>query len=203
LIFPVAVCVAALAAHLGIDSVGDWALQRDAYDAIGHDSRGLVVLALLCVALAAGFRFVLSALEETSRARSRSLLGRFVPRTPLGFAGAVLAGAVILLASMETLDSLLATGGVETLADAFGGSLWLGLGIATVVALVVAAIAWYALRWYGGARREIVRALASLFTVHSPRLAVVRVAVATPHLRSRERAIAARRAGKRGPPPLY
>jgi hypothetical protein len=202
LIFPVAICVAALVAHLGIDAVGDWALQRDAYDAIGHDSRGLIVLAILCVALAAAFRFVLGALDQQRRSNPRNLLGRFVPRTPLGFACAVVAGTVVLLVAMETLDSLVATGDVETLADAFGGSIALGLAIATVVALAAAAVAWCALRWYGRARSEIVRAIADLFTVRSPRLAVVRVAVAAPRLRSRERSSAARRSGKRGPPIL-
>jgi hypothetical protein len=201
--FPVAVCVAALLAHLAIDAFGDFALARDAYDAVAHDSRTLIVLAMLCVAVAAGLRFVISALDPAVRTRRAGLLARLVPRTPVTFALSVLAAATVVLAAMETLDTLASTGRVEDLADAFGGSLVFGLGIAVPIALAVAAVAWFALRWFGRARGEIIKAIATLFSLRSrPRVALSCGVAGLTAFVSRERASQARRAGKRGPPLL-
>ncbi len=201
--FPVAICVAALVAHFAIDIVGDWALARDAYDAVSHDSRGLVALATLCVAVAAALRFVISALSPTGRAGRTSALARLISRSPRGFGVAVTAGALALLTGMETLDSLLATGRVEGVADAFGGSLVLGLGVAIPVALTVGAIAWRGLAWFAGARGRIAAVIAILFAprIRARAAALCHDARFAPVI-SRERASQSHRAGKRGPPLL-
>lgn len=203
LLLPAAICLAALSAHVAIDVVGDWALPRDAYDALGHDSRTLVALTMACITVAACLRFVLAALDRGPRPARERRIGRFLPRSPVGFAATIFGGSVAVVIAMETLDSLASTGRIESLADAFGGSVLLGIAVVAPIALAVAALAWCALRWFTRAKDDMVRIIATLFAVRvRPRAALACAVSPGITLVSRERASAARRAGKRGPPLL-
>jgi hypothetical protein len=98
---------------------------------------------------------------------------------------------------------LAATGRIEDLADAFGGSLALGLAVTIAVSSAVAALTYFGLRRIAGAKLEIVRAIAALLGLRPRRLTAL-AAIRAHHLvsHSRLRALRTRSAGKRGPPSI-
>jgi hypothetical protein len=195
----VAAVAAALLAHLAIDALGDVALARDAYDGLAHDSRSLMALALLLGSGALALRLVIAALDgATGRDRISQVLR--VPASPVWFLGAVVAVAVSLLVGMETLDTVVATGGLGNLGDALGGSAVFGLGLAASVAAVLGWSALAALRWLARWHRELLRAISAAFAVfvlpaRARSLSIVRLSV-----RIGRPAAVLHRAAKRGPP---
>lgn len=149
-IVALALCAAAMAAavaHFAIDVVGDFALANDSYDRLQHGSRELVSgIALLVAALLAG-RGLRICCEIAASNRAR--LARPVLRLPefVSILLGAVAMSIVFVPAMEYLDGRLDGAAVGRLADAFGGSIALGIGTtilcAALVALVVCAIA----RW--------------------------------------------------------
>jgi hypothetical protein len=191
--------LAALVAHIAIDALGDVALVRDAYDGLAHGSRDLAALGLVAGAVTLAMRFVLAALGGTA-GRDRLSRALIVPSSPVAFIGGVMLGAVVLLIGMESLDALVATGGLTDLADALGGSALLGLAVAVPVAGLLGWCAWRALRWVAATRDALLRAIGAIFsiTVLPVRPSASHLGrVAVPVVRS---STVLRRAAKRGPP---
>jgi TRAP-type C4-dicarboxylate transport system permease small subunit len=191
---------AAVAAHAGIDIAGDYLLRDDTYDHVNHGSREIVsAIAMLCAA-GAGTLFVRQLFCSLETARSRVRLMR-IPRATLvrcGLAVPLLALGIVPL--METIDTLRAGGDIDSLADAFGGSLLLGCGTTLLCAAVVCALVFGIVAWLCRHREHVARIVGSLL---ERARAMARIAFAT-RIRTgsipRSRELRAQRRGKRGPP---
>lgn len=157
----VAVCAAALVAHLGIDVIGDYALPHDTYDGMAHDSRIGVVVAALGLALVVGFGVLWSALDAAAHGGRHGHRLRIVG-SPSRFCVVVVLLALGAVAGMESLDGILSGAGVNDLADAFGGSLLLGIGVTIPIGLIVALGAVRAARVIERARTLLVHAFLDL-----------------------------------------
>lgn len=121
--------LAAIAAHVVIDVVGDFALTRDAYDGVAHESRGLL-LGLAAVVLGA---IALRVLWDALVRRSGSLLAvsrRLRSGSFWQTAALVSLVAFVMLVGMEMLDSRLAGLPIDGLGDLLGGSILLGTAAA-------------------------------------------------------------------------
>lgn len=198
-------CIAALLAHVAIDAVGDFALARDSYDGVAHDSRAALIVAVAGCMLAVALRVVSAVLDANGAERRRlgRAFRRLAPRRPALFIAATVGVTAALLIGMEGLDALIATGSVGDLSDALGGSIRLGLGIEIPLAAAVAWSAIRALRWLADAGDDLVRAIGALFSLR-PRLQTVAFTPALARVTvSPLQTFHARRAGKRGPPLLH
>jgi hypothetical protein len=195
--------LSALAGHLVLDVLGDFVLERDAYDDLPHVSYArfaALALIALCLALGSGFGALLarrrgdrSPAVALARASQR---GRLLPR----LLAAVLSGCALLCA-MHVLDVLAAGRAVDDVSDWFGGSLALGLAVEVPFALAAALVL-----------RALARSMGSFAAV----MAVLAGALLAPRFGAdsrprdrRERAVTprascltlARSLPKRGPPP--
>jgi hypothetical protein len=196
----IAVLASALAAHVGIDVIGDFALPHDDYDGIAHSSRLGVVTAALTLVLAAMLGVLWSALDGAGRRESGQAPLRIVRHRAL-FCIAVAALSLLAVAGMEWLDATISGVALDGIAGAFGGSLWLGLAVTLPLAGLAAAAALRVARFIEQARVVLVRAIEAL---------TVRLGRALPRLRrapANERApfvhllaVYHGRAHKRGPP---
>jgi hypothetical protein len=160
-----ALCAAAAGAalaHVAIDILGDYVLSRDSYDYLRHDSRPLVsgVAVLIALALAARGLRICCRIAVQNRTRLRRTVITLGEGAAL-IGGSLLAGAFIV-PSMELLDGRLDGSSVNGLADAFGGSILLGLGT-TLVCTALAALALYAIaRWLLAHRDSIASLIGTL-----------------------------------------
>jgi hypothetical protein len=147
-IVSLAICAAAAGAalaHFAIDVLGDYLLARDSYDHLRHGSRELIAGVALLLAAVLAARGLRVCCEVAAANRARLLRPGLRAWELFGMlAGAVAAGTLIVPA-MECLDGRLDGTPVRGLADAFGGSIPLGVGTTLVcagaVALLVCAIA--------------------------------------------------------------
>ncbi len=132
--------LAALAAHVAIDVVGDYVLAHDTYDDPAHGSRWLASIALAASALGVLWALARAVLAETrgSRDALRRAVQAAVPASPAAFALTVAAAALPLLLGMAWLDACCAGIGVDDVADLLGGSMPLGAGILFAFAFAVA-----------------------------------------------------------------
>ncbi len=202
LIVLAAALIAAVFSHWAIDVLGDYLVPDDAYDHVAHGSRiDIFALALGLAALLA-WR-VLSAMFRAARSeRARVLLIRISRRYAIGATLATVALALSLVPAMEAFDTLRAGGDVDSLADAFGGSLMLGIATTLGCALVTCAAVYTVLRWICRHRERFAACLSKLIELARPRLDIPGV------LRecrgNTPRAILLRTAArsKRGPPAL-
>jgi hypothetical protein len=135
-VLAIAGTLAALAAHVAIDVIGDFALTHDAYDGVAHESRGLLLGVAVFVAGAIALRVVWDALVR----RSGSLLAVSRRVRSTSFAqttGLICVVTLFVLVAMELLDCRLAGVAVDGVSDLLGGSIVLG----TVTAAVCGTIA--------------------------------------------------------------
>jgi hypothetical protein len=197
----VAVCLSALATHVGIDVVGDFALPHDTYDDVAHGSRTWVLLAAAGLLCAGAFGVLWSALEgEVSERGAPPTFG--IVRRPISTGIAVFVLTVFAVIGMECLDASGSGKGASDLSGALGGSVWLGLGVTFVCALVSTLGTLRFARFVARAQSLLVRAFVALAV--QLRLRVLRVgprfqrALAPP--RHYLLAIFLGRAHKRGPP---
>lgn len=191
-----------MSAHVGIDILGDYLVRDDRYDHVAHGSRLLfTAIALGLAGAAATCLFAhLCRAAASLRMRARMLALRRA-QVATGIAAIALL-ALLVVPAMEIIDVLRAGGDVDSLADAFGGSLLLGIATTLGCALawsgaIVALVAWL-LRH----RERVVRLLYELLGVgHLPgrcdheRLAPRTVAANNP-------ARLAKHCSKRGPPAI-
>jgi len=157
-----AAAAAATLAHAAIDLVGDYALPSDAYDHLHHGSRELIGGLALALAIALAARGLRACCEFASVARTRLAAPRANLGEAAGFAFATGALSALLVPAMEWLDGRAGGVAVTRLADAFGGSLVLGLVTTAVCAVVVAAVVYAVFRWLISHRDTIATIVATL-----------------------------------------
>jgi hypothetical protein len=199
----IAVCASAVAAHVAIDVAGDFVLARDAYDGVAHASRGemagVASLGIACVLL-----WVVRSAYERSRGRcgTRTSIDDVLGRNSRGFVLAVVALSIPVLAAMECLDVISSGGAVDDVADLFGGSIGLGLGMTAVVAATVAITVRRLARLVLDSRDALALVISQLFTLLS-RVMTCDDATTGERgigLQIGQRSILAKRSAKRGPP---
>lgn len=196
-------CVTALVAHVFIDVLGDFVLAHDAYDRVEHGSRlvvlagsvGIMTLALLWLWCAA----VADARTPRSGVRDLLLSAARWTATPLAII-ATIGLAIVMIGGMEFVDVLRGGGAATDLADVFGGSLWLGLGVSVALGILFSVLGARVLRSVARAYDFFVIVVRSTFRATSDRsqpAAAARVRSAIPRVSS---VVVVRRAAKRGPP---
>jgi hypothetical protein len=199
-----ALCAAAAAsamAHVTIDIVGDYALAHDTYDDVSHGSRDIVTAVALILATILAVRGLRVCCAIAAANRGRVDRPTRDAREPLLFALGVVVVTALVVPSMECLDGRLAGMPVKELDAAFGGSIALGLGVAVVIAVLVAGAIYAFARWLISHRDSIaaivetlLRRFAGAIRPHAKDLAYW---LSAPR---RRRTAFARRLCKRGPP---
>ncbi len=196
-----AASAAAALAHYAIDVVGDFALAHDTYDDVAHSSRELLSGIALVLAVLLAARGLRICCEIAASNRGRLPLGRAPLPEIAAFVLATVAVTACLVPAMECLDGRLAGAPVTNLADAFGGSVALGL-CTTIACAGLLGLALYAFaRWLVSHRDAIVAIIETLLCR--------RLGDPAPHAQNlwrhtlaprRRRAPHALRLCKRGPP---
>ncbi len=205
-ILSLCLCAAAMGAalaHFAIDVIGDYALSRDSYDHLQHGSRDVVsgLAVLVAVLLAAHGLRICCEIAAKNRARLlrpalrlREYLGNVAWRASLR--------ASRIVPAMEYFDGRLDGVPVARLADAFGGSIALGIGTTIVCAALVALLVCAFARWLISHRDSIATIIETF--LHSFDESVAPSALRTTSSRlstlPQRRAIHALRLAKRGPP---
>jgi hypothetical protein len=201
---PLILCAAAAAAtlaHAAIDFVGDYALPSDAYDHLHHGSRALIGGVALVLAIVLAARCLRACFEIASVARTRLAPASASLGEAAGFVLAAIALGALLVPAMEWLDGRAGGVPVTRLADAFGGSLALGLGTTAVCAAVVAAFVYALAHWLISHRDAIATIVATLLRPFAEpvrrRAHAFSLRGLAPHRRLSPHAL---RLSKRGPP---
>ena len=188
-------------AHVLIDVIGDFALPHDTYDDIAHASRGLASGIALILAFALALGGLRICCELAARYRHRLPRLRLCAGERFAFLFATLLGAVAGVPAMECLDDRLAGVPVHSLADAFGGSILLGVATTVVCAALVGWLVYALARWLVSHRDHIAAIIETLVRRHAssalPRVADLSLQLRAPR---RRRAPHALRLCKRGPP---
>ncbi|HZV77096.1 MAG TPA: hypothetical protein VFF63_04990 [Candidatus Babeliales bacterium] len=160
-----ALCAAAAGAalaHFAIDVVGDYALARDSYDSLPHSSRDFVsgaAFVLAVVLLARGLRVCC---EIAVRNRAKLARPAIRLRDALGLFAGVIGASAAIVPAMEYLDGRLDGVPVQRLADAFGGSIPLGLSTTVVCTGIVTLLVYAVARWLISYRDSIVTVIETL-----------------------------------------
>jgi hypothetical protein len=193
---------AAVSAHVGIDIAGDYVLRVDAYDHLAHGSRELFTLIAVLCASGAGVilmrRLFAAASTLPSRVRLLTLSRTYV----LPWYAAVAALALVAVPLMECVDALRDGSAIESLADAFGGSMLLGTSITLVCAAAICTLLFGLVAWLCRYRNEVARLVEALV---SPERSPLRPGYAErgrASIVTRARELRAQRRCKRGPPRL-
>jgi hypothetical protein len=203
-IVALALCAAATAAavaHFAIDILGDYALAHDSYDHLRHGSRELISgIALLVAALLAA-RGLRICCEIAAKHRARLLRPALRVRDVFGVVFGAAAISAMLVPGMEYLDGRLDGSPVLRLADAFGGSILLGVGTTLVCAATVALFICALARWLISHRDSIATIIETFLRWFGESLLPSAYERVAPRQTSyRRRAIHALRLAKRGPP---
>lgn len=125
-----AASIAALAAHVGIDILGDVLLPHDTYDDIAHQSRAVMAYTALTIVCGVTIRLLFAALDAARAApRSRSARAVVDARLIRAYTALVVVAAFILLIGMEFVDLAAAGHPCDDVGDLLGGSIWLGVAV--------------------------------------------------------------------------
>ncbi len=195
-----AAAAAAVLAHGTIDVIADYLVAHASYDDVSsHDSRGLVVAlgALVAGAIALhGLRLCCDA------AANRTLASRPAPswRSAPLFIGATMVLASMAVPAMELFDARLAGTTLGSLDDAFGGSVFLGLGTTLACACAVAIAAFALARWLLSHRDRIIAAIVAIIRFRSQEYTGPRRSQRFADVPICPRRVSALRRGKRAPP---
>jgi len=199
-----ALCAAAAAAalaHFAIDVAGDYLLARDSYDHLEHGSRELLTGVALVLSVFLAGRGLKICCEIATKHRGRLARPVLGLREALGLIAGAATASVVFVPAMELLDGRLDGAPVLRLADAFGGSILLGLTTTLLCASFVALLVYATVRWLISHRDSIATMLETLMRRVTGRphangydLAAQRF---TPR---RRRAAHGLRLAKRGPP---
>lgn len=199
-----ALCAAAAGAamaHYAIDVVGDYALRRDSYDHLRHGSRELLTAVALFAAVLLAARGLRICCEIATANRARLLRPVLRFRDALAACAGAVATCGLLVPAMEYLDGRIDGAPVCRLADAFGGSIPLGLGTTLICAGLVAVIACAVARWLISHHDSIVTMIETLMrAVTGPARVSGALRFAQSVAPRRRRTPHALRLAKRGPP---
>ena len=204
----VAACATAVFAHVLIDALGDIVLRRDAYDGVAHSSRVVVAGGVTALAALALLRLWCAAFANAHRSRHELrdvlLLAATRARNPLAAVGTVCL-ALALVATMECLDVRAAGESEFGLAALFGGALWLGLGVTSLVGFGLSRMLACLLLGFARAYDVFVEVVHAVFLRRATRRADARTAPGARRERvvRLRRALLAQRAAKRGPPRAF
>ncbi len=171
------------------------------YDDMVHDSREVVALIAILIAVVL-FSRVLRACCERAAAGSKQAV-TILPgaRFAVLFTAAVSALSCGIVPLMECFDGALNGASMPELADAFGGSLVLGLGTTIVCAAIVALAVVVAARWLLSHRHTIATLLETLLQIDRGRSPEPRFIHCTLDFAASHRlALLAVHGSKRGPP---
>lgn len=198
---------AAAAAHAAIDLIGDFALPRDSYDGMAHESRALAFVVVLVIAVVAVLRLLWSALDggHASAAAFRALVKPVLELPVWRFAAAVMVLALIALMAMESTDALLDGVRIDDFADVLGGSIPLGSGVTLAISACIGAAVAQLLRAFAAAHEAIIDIVCAILigarhSGGSPR--GIRTALALDSSTA-SNSVLSIRAGKRAPPLLF
>ncbi len=192
--------LAAVSSHVAIDVLGDYLVRDDSYDHLAHGSRVLFTFAALGLAAVAG-SYLFSQMCATAASLRERVRMLHVARVRVAAAIAcAVALALLVVPAMETFDALHAGSDIDSLADAFGGSLALGVGTTITCALAWSAMVLGLAVWLVRHRERVARLLFAFLHIshvhatcaHERRVPVALLASA-PTRRTRHRS-------KRGPP---
>jgi hypothetical protein len=145
-----ALCAAAAGAafaHFAIDVVGDYVLPRDSYDYLDHGSRELMTGLALLLASALAVRGLRVCCEIGVANRTRLARPALALGHTLGFMIFAITTSVVAVPGMEYVDGLLDGARVDSLGDAFGGSIPLGLATTLLCSALVASLVYLLARW--------------------------------------------------------
>ncbi len=195
-----AAAAGAALAHVAIDVAGDYLLPADTYDHLQHGSRELVTgLAILIAAVLAarGLRACCTIATANRGMLARPAIGI---RETLGlFAGAVATSAFVVPA-MELLDGRIDGVAVQSMPDAYGGSVLLGLATTLLCAAFATAVVYAVARWLISHRDSIATMIESLLLRTTGAARPTSRRRAAQRLTLRRRAAHALSLAKRGPP---
>lgn len=202
-ILSLALCAAtagAALAHFAIDVVGDYALARDSYDHLDHDSRDLLTGIALIVATVLALRGLHVCCEIAAKHRARLVRPALRLRETLAMFGGAVAASIALVPAMEYLDGRLDGVPVSGLDDAFGGSILLGLITTLFCAAIVVAVVYAIARWLISHRDTVAAIIETLLRRRHHADAPHEYDLIAQRLTPRRRALHAFRLAKRGPP---
>lgn len=134
-------------AHGAIDVFADYVVSHPSYDDGAHASRGIAAGVALLLAFALAVRGIRACCEVARVNRGRPSLAPPSLGERLSFSFGVVAAAAALVPAMEYLDGWLDGTPVRGVADAFGGSLVLGLALTVASGAIVAALVYGLARW--------------------------------------------------------
>jgi hypothetical protein len=195
--------LAALAAHIGIDELGDVLLAHDIYDTIAHGSRTIMsgtLVAALAVALLVLLRSAVKRRRAARQGSDAGLPAATGPRDTATFLVLVAATAVGLLIAMEAGDVLLAGQSIGDLDDLLGGSIWLGLSVTIPTALGSAFAVRQAARWATTAEIAALRILDALLESRPRTSRCIRLSQRAGRRQPVHVMALSRNASRRGPP---
>jgi hypothetical protein len=193
--------LAAVSAHVGIDVLGDFLVRDDSYDHVAHGSRVFFTLAALGLGATAGFYLFSQLCAAAASLHLRVRMLRIRRTHVLAVVGCVVVLALIVVPVMETIDALRAGGDVDSLADAFGSSLLLGISTTIACALVWSGAVLGVAAWLVRYRDRVAALLAAFFHAPGARVAQTHERRAPAAILASASARRTRHHSKRGPPP--
>ncbi|HTZ55139.1 MAG TPA: hypothetical protein VMB20_08730 [Candidatus Acidoferrum sp.] len=192
--------LAAVSAHVGIDVLGDYLVRDDSYDHVAHGSRVLFTLCALGLAALIGLYLFSHLCTAAASLRERVRMIR-IRRSQMAAAIACIALlALFFVPAMETLDALRAGADVDSPADAFGGSLLLGISTTLGCALAWSGALLGVVAWLVRHRDRVARLLFELLNVGRTQVAGAHERLAPAALLASAPARRTRHRSKRGPP---
>ncbi len=193
--------IAAVIAHLAIDVLGDVLLTHDAYDAVAHDSRAVVVVVALALLACGLCRFLITQVGRSrlSRLAVRAELRALVPVSRVQFVLLAIVTTCVLLVGMEAADTMASGAWPDDLRELVGGSFSLGLSVVAVYGVGVAAIVRECCVWFARADSLIV-ALVRFIVALPIRPKALYYGVHRTDVVARRSLDFARSDGQRGPP---
>ncbi|HEX8805866.1 MAG TPA: hypothetical protein VF741_02910 [Candidatus Aquilonibacter sp.] len=192
--------LAAVTSHVGIDVLGDFLVRDDTYDHLAHGSRVLFTLTALGLGATAGLYLFSHLCAAAASLRLRVRMLRIRRTHAAGLIACVIALALLLVPLMETIDVLRAGGDVDSLSDAFGSSLLLGISTTTACALLWSGAVLGLAAWLVHRCDRIVTLLATLLQLRRARGACVHPRRAAAAIVASASARRSRHHSKRGPP---
>ena len=193
--------LAAVSAHVGIDVLGDYLVRDDSYDHLAHDSRLLFTVMALLLAGAAAVQCFLYLCTASASIQTRVRLLHLRPAQVAGACAIVVLLALLVVPAMETIDALQAGADVDSLADAFGGSILLGVATTLGCALAWCGLIVALIGWFARHRERVAKLLYELLVPSEALLAYAHASRGNAPAIAIDRNRHARCRSKRGPPP--
>jgi hypothetical protein len=192
--------LAAVSAHVAIDVLGDYLVRDDSYDHVAHGSRVVFTLCALGLGAVIGLYLFSRLCSAAASLRMRVRMLR-LRRSHIAAAVAAIALLTLLFVpTMETLDALRAGADIDSLADAFGGSLLLGISTSLAAALAWCGLLLGIAAWLVRHRERVVRLLVAILCIRATLRASTHERRAPSAVLASAPARRARHRSKRGPP---